>query len=58
MKATARLYCKARPLSAQYVIQEQMVPVVWEWDPDSKTVLLQYEHGNENNAEVHVRWTC
>ncbi|RAI87156.1 hypothetical protein DET54_11719 [Paenibacillus pabuli] len=57
MKATARLYCKARPLSAQYVIQEQMVPVVWEWDPDSKTVLLQYEHGNENNAEVHVHWT-
>lgn len=57
MKATARLYCEARPLSAQYVIQEQMAPVVWEWDPDSKTVLLQYEHGNENNAEVHVRWT-
>jgi hypothetical protein len=57
MEATARLYCKARPLSAQYVVQERTVPVIWEWDPDSKTVLLQYEHGNENKAEVSVRWT-
>ncbi|RAW12846.1 hypothetical protein DC345_21405 [Paenibacillus taichungensis] len=57
MKATARLYCKSKPLSAEYVVQEQSAPVVWDWDPESKTVLLQYEHGNENNAEVHVRWT-
>ncbi|MGP3785707.1 hypothetical protein [Paenibacillus sp. 1A_MP2] len=57
MKATARLYCRARPLSAQYVVQERTAPAVWEWDPDSKTVLLQYEHGDENNAEVSVRWT-
>ncbi|KAG2964916.1 hypothetical protein PC120_g27314, partial [Phytophthora cactorum] len=44
MKATARLYCKARPLSAQYVVQEQTAPAVWEWDPNSNTVLLQEEY--------------
>jgi hypothetical protein len=30
---------------------------VWEWDPKSETVLLQYEHGNENKIEIQASWS-
>ncbi|WP_127535809.1 hypothetical protein [Paenibacillus illinoisensis] len=57
LQATARLYSKVKPVSAHYMVQGQAVSAAWEWDPDSQTVLVQYEHGNENNTEVHVRWS-
>ncbi|WJH29556.1 hypothetical protein N6H13_01835 [Paenibacillus sp. CC-CFT742] len=57
LQATARLYSKVKPVSAQYIVQGQAVSAAWEWDPDSQTVFVQYEHGNENHAEVHVRWS-
>ncbi|MEX3616870.1 hypothetical protein [Paenibacillus glucanolyticus] len=56
MQAAARLYCPAEPISAHYMVQDQAIPAIWEWDPESMTVLLRYEHGNENNAELHVNW--
>ncbi|GAB1154927.1 hypothetical protein YWY31_09520 [Paenibacillus illinoisensis] len=57
LQATARLYSKVKPVSAHYIVQGQAVSAAWEWDPDSQTVFVQYEHGNENHAEVHVRWS-
>lgn len=57
LQATARLYSKVKPVSAHYIVQGQAVSAAWEWEPDSQTVFIQYEHGNENHAEVHVRWS-
>ncbi|MGF9696170.1 hypothetical protein [Paenibacillus sp. MABNR03] len=57
LQAAARLYSKEKPVSAQYFVQGKAAAASWEWDPDSQTVLIQYEHGNENRTEVHVRWS-
>ena len=58
LQASARLYCPTEPISVQYVIQGQVVPAGWVWDPQSLTVLLQYEHGGVNHAEIQVDWTA
>ena len=57
LQATARLYSAAIPVSVQYIVQGKAVPASWEWDRDTLTVLIQYEHGNENRTEIHVRWS-
>ncbi|MGG3308237.1 hypothetical protein ABER23_12485 [Paenibacillus lautus] len=56
LQASARLYCPIEPISVQYVIQDQVVTAGWVWDPQSLTVLLQYEHGGANHAEIQVDW--
>ncbi|WP_098744563.1 hypothetical protein [Paenibacillus sp. EZ-K15] len=56
LQASARLYCPIEPISVQYVIQDQAVPAGWVWDPQSLTVLLQYEYGGVNHAEIQVDW--
>jgi len=56
LQASARLYCPIEPISVQYVIQDQVLTAGWVWDPQSLTVLLQYEHGGANHAEIQVDW--
>lgn len=58
LRASARLYCPTKPLSAHYACQDSSQPVsmAWDWDSATQTVLLEYEHGNGNHAKVHVSW--
>ncbi|WP_068619820.1 hypothetical protein [Paenibacillus tuaregi] len=56
IQATARLHCPVEPISVICVSQDKTASAVWEWDPKSQTVLLQYEHGSGNKIEVRASW--
>ncbi|MDO3412429.1 hypothetical protein QWJ34_21875 [Saccharibacillus sp. CPCC 101409] len=56
MESSARFYCPAEPAGAAYVNGEDSSAAAWSWDADSRTVLLRYQHGAANRAEVRVEW--
>lgn len=57
LTATARLYCDAMPVSAQFVCENKVARAVFEWDEESRTVLVQYKHGSGTGTEVQVSWS-
>ncbi|MFC4600963.1 hypothetical protein [Cohnella hongkongensis] len=56
MCATARFYCPRMPVSAALECEGTTEPMAWEWDEGTRSVLLEYRHGNENKAKVRVDW--
>lgn len=56
MRATARFYCPYPPVGATLECEGKKESVPYQWDEETRSVWLEYRHGNENRAEVSVGW--
>lgn len=56
IQAVARVYCPKKPLAAKIEVGQQSEPIKWEWDDESKTIILHYSHHSEERTKLIVNW--